>query len=142
MAENALDIPAAATSYTVSGVVTEAIDNVGTAGTYALENVSIFVNGERVARTAADGSFTIEVPLGVTDVKFVADKGIDRTVSFDGATSVEGAQVGVIALDFNNDGKINATDAALASKNEKSKLTGVNFKSIIRNGVQYNATID
>ena len=142
MAENALDIPAAATSYTVSGVVTEAIDNVGTAGTYALENVSIFVNGERVARTAADGSFTIEVPLGVTDVKFVADKGIDRTVSFDGATSVEGAQVGVIALDFNNDGKINATDAALASKNEPSKLTGVNFKSIIRNGVQYNATID
>ena len=142
MAENALDIPAAATSYTVSGVVTEAIDNVGTAGTYALENVSIFVNGERVARTDVNGSFTIEVPLGVTDVKFVADKGIDRTVSFDGATSVEGAQVGVIALDFNNDGKINATDAALASKNEASKLTGVNFKSIIRNGVQYNATID
>lgn len=142
MAENALDIPAAATSYTVSGVVTEAIDNVGTAGTYALENVSIFVNGERVARTAADGSFAIEVPLGVTDVKFVADKGIDRTVSFDGATSVEGAQIGVIALDFNNDGKINATDAALASKNEASKLTGVNFKSIIRNGVQYNATLN
>lgn len=142
MAENALDIPAAATSYTVSGVVTEAIDNVGTAGTYALENVSIFVNGERVARTDVNGNFTIEVPLGVTDVKFVADKGIDRTVSFDGATSVEGAQVGVIALDFNNDGKINATDAALASKNEASKLTGVNFKSIIRNGVQYNATID
>lgn len=142
MAENALDIPAAATSYTVSGVVTEAIDNVGTAGTYALENVSIFVNGERVARTDVNGSFTIEVPLGVTDVKFVADKGIDRTVSFDGATSVEGAQVGVIALDFNNDGKINATDAALASKNEASKLTGVNFKSIIRNGVQYNATIE
>ena len=142
MAENALDIPAAATSYTVSGVVTEAIDNVGTAGTYALENVSIFVNGERVARTDVNGSFTIEVPLGVTDVKFVADKGIDRTVSFDGATSVEGAKVGVIALDFNNDGKINATDAALASKNEASKLTGVNFNSIIRNGVQYNATID
>lgn len=142
MAENALDIPAAATSYTVSGVVTEAIDNVGTAGTYALENVSIYVDGERVARTDANGSFTIEVPLGVTDVKFVADKGIDRTVSFDGATSVENAQIGVIALDFNNDGKINATDAALASKNEPSKLTGVNFKSIIRNGVQYNATIN
>lgn len=142
MAENALDIPAAATSYTVSGVVTEAIDNVGTAGTYALANVVIYADGEKLGRTAADGSFTVEIPLGVTDVTFEVAGGIDRTVSFDGETSVEGAQVGVIALDFNNDGKINATDAALGSKLEAAKLTGVNFKSIMRNGVKYNATLN
>lgn len=141
MAENELDIPAAATTYVVSGVVTEAIDNVGTAGTYALADVAITAEGKKLGKTDSNGAFSVEVPLGVTDVTFTVN-GQSRTVSFDGATEVAGAQVGIVDLDFNGDGKINATDAALGSKLNKDKLANVNFKSILKYGVQYNATLD
>ena len=140
IAENELDVPAAATTYVVSGTVTEALDNVGTAGTYALANVTISADGEEIGTTDASGNFSVEVPLGVTDVTFSIN-GASRTVAFDGATEVAGAKVGLIDLDFNNDGKINATDLALGAKLNKTKITGVNFKSIMRYGIQYNATL-
>lgn len=140
-AENALAEPLAATTYTLAGTVTEAVDGNGTAGTYGLANIAIYANGERIGTTQADGTFSVEVDLGVTEVTFKVANGFDRTITTDGQTSDDAMSVGVVAIDFNNDGKVNAIDVALGSKAKKigadKLITGAQFKSIMKTGVKY-----
>lgn len=140
-AENALREPEAATDYILAGKVTEAIDGKGTAGTSGIANVKIFADGKRIGTTNANGEFTVSVPLAVTEVKFEVPNGFDRTITTDGATTDTAMNVGVVAIDFNNDGKINTIDVALGSKlgviGKDKQITGSQFVSIMRTGVNY-----
>ncbi|MFR2018583.1 MAG: dockerin type I domain-containing protein, partial [Eubacterium sp.] len=51
----------------------------------------------------------------------------------------ENVQIGIIAIDYNGDGKVNSTDVALASKTKEigQKITVDQFKSILKSGVNY-----
>lgn len=141
IAENALEEPEVSTTYTVTGVVTEAVDGTGTAGTYGLSGVTI-EGGEKTVRTNAKGEFTVEIPMGTTTTLTVkAPNGFDRKVTFSAAAT--GVQIGVVAIDYNGDGKVNSTDVALASKKGEvgTKITADQFKSILKSGVNYSADI-
>lgn len=139
IAENALEEPKAVTTYTVTGVITEAVDGTGKAGTYPL--AAEFYNGsERIGKANSNGNFSIELPIGeTTTVTVKATNGIARKVTFTEAK--ENVQIGIIAIDYNGDGKVNSTDVALASKageiGEGKKITADQFKSILKSGVNY-----
>ena len=143
MAENALAVPDPNAGFTISGTVTEAIDATGKAGTFALVGASIVADGEVVANTKDDGSFIAEVPAGTTSITVEATNGINRTVPVSGAT--EGLNIGVIAIDYNGDGKVNSTDVALASKageiGEGKKITADQFKNILKTKIAYSNTL-
>lgn len=135
IAENALK---EATTYTVTGVITEAVDGTGTAGTYALKAAMLYNGSEELGETDSNGNFSIELPIGeTTTVTVKAANGIARNVTFTEAK--ENVQIGIIAIDYNGDGKVNSTDVALASKTKEigTKITVDQFKSILRSGVNY-----
>lgn len=138
IAENALAEPEEVTTFTVSGTVTEATDGTGTVGTYALQGVKFYNGSTLLGKTKADGTFSIELPIGeTTTVTIKADNGITRTVTFSEAkTDVE---IGIVAVDYNGDGKVNSTDVALASKAGEvgTKITADQFKAIMKSGVNY-----
>lgn len=140
IAENALAEPEEVTSLVVSGTVTEAVDGTGTAGTYALQGVKFYNGSTLLGKSKADGSFSIELPLGeTTTVTIKANNGITRTVTFSEAK--ENVQIGIVELDYNGDGKVNSTDVALASKTTDigTKITADQFKAILKSGVNYAA---
>lgn len=137
IAENALEEPKAVTTYTVTGVITEAVDGTGTAGTYGLR-ATLYNGSQELGRSDSNGKFTIELPIGETaTVTVKATNGIARKVTFTEAK--ENVQIGIIAIDYNGDGKVNSTDVALASKTDEigKKITVDQFKSILKSGVNY-----
>ena len=137
IAENALEEPKAVTTYTVTGVITEAVDGTGTAGTYGLR-ATLYNGSEELGRSDSNGKFTIELPIGeTTTVTVKTTNGIARKVTFTEAK--ENVQIGIIAIDYNGDGKVNSTDVALASKTDEigKKITVDQFKSILKSGVNY-----
>ena len=137
IAENALEEPKAVTTYTVTGVITEAVDGTGTAGTYGLR-ATLYNGSQELGRADSNGKFTIELPIGeTTTVTVKATNGIARKVTFTEAK--ENVQIGIIAIDYNGDGKVNSTDVALASKTDEigKKITVDQFKSILKSGVNY-----
>lgn len=138
IAENALEEPKAVTTYTVTGVITEAVDGTGTAGTYALRNAKLYNGSDELGKTDANGKFSIELPIGeTTTVTVKAANGIDRKVTFTEAK--ENVQIGIVAIDYNGDGKVNSTDVVLASKAKEvgTKITAAQFKAIMKSGVKY-----
>ena len=140
LAENALALPDDAIWYTVSGTVYEAVDGTGTVGATALEGVDVYVNGSKAATTAADGTFTAKVAVGKeAKVEFKGDGVVTRTLTFTEAT--EGANVGVVAVDYNGNGKIDAVDAAFTAKKGLKGLTSEQFKNLLKTGVNYNAAL-
>ncbi|WP_177918609.1 hypothetical protein [uncultured Eubacterium sp.] len=140
IAENALTLADNELWYTVSGTVYEAIDGTGTVGTTALSNVDVYVNGKKAATTANDGKFTAKVAVGKeAKVEFKGDGVVTRTLTY--SDTVEGLNVGVVAVDYNGNGKIDAVDAALTAKKGVKGLTNEQFKSLLKTGVNYNATL-
>lgn len=140
LAENALALPDDAVWYTVSGTVYEAVDGAGTVGSTALSDVDVYVNGSKVATTDADGTFTAKVAVGKeAKVEFKGDGVVTRTLTFTETT--EGANVGVVAVDYNGNGKIDAVDAAFTAKKGLKGLTADQFKQLLKTGVNYNATL-
>lgn len=140
LAENALALPEDAIWYTVSGTVYEAVDGTGTTGSTALAGVGVYVNGSKVATTAADGRFTARVAVGTTaKVEFKGTNVVTRTLTFTEAT--EGANVGVVAVDYNGNGKIDAVDAAFTAKKGLNGLSADQFKQILKTGVNYKASL-
>ena len=142
IAENNLAAPEVATDYTVTGTITEAINGEGSAGTFALAGAKIY-NGKTLLATAnADGQFTISLPIGVaTTVTVKAANAVPRDVTF--SAEATGVNIGIVAVDYNGDGKVNSTDIALASKTTDigTKITPDQFKSIARTGVAYSADL-
>lgn len=148
IAENALVASSSASQITFEGTITEAVDGTGKAGTVGLDGVEIYANGTKVGTTKADGTFSVALPKSFTDNGAIADvtveiKGanvITRTFTVNDDTS--NANVGVVAIDFNGDNKIDATDAALLAKNGSKLVSNAEFTSILKSGVNYSNTID
>lgn len=148
IAENNLKKSTAASEIAFAGKVTQAVDGVGTAGTVGIGGATIYANGVRVGTTKADGTFSIALPKTFNEDNSVADvtveiKGnaiITRTfvVNADNAN----ANIGVVAIDFNGDNKIDATDAALLAKNGTKLVSESEFETILKNGVNYSSSIN
>ena len=142
IAENELALPKQATEATVTGTVYAAVDGTGTAGSYALGNAKIYNGSKLLATAKADGTFSAEIPVGETVTLTVkAANAVERTVTFTQAAS--GVKIGLVAIDYNGDGKVNSTDVALASKTSDigTKVTADQFKAIMRSGVHYSSTL-
>lgn len=98
------------TGITVSGTIMIATDPTGTTYTKGLSGISIVANGEVVATSASDGTFTATVPAGTTELKITGDTAIDRTVTLAGDADVTGAVIPLVMCDYNKDKVVNATD--------------------------------
>lgn len=110
-AENNLTEVVAASTITVSGKITIAADTTGDTGSFGLVGINVSTaDGTVVATSAADGSFTAEVPVGTTELIISGDTTIDRTVTLAGDANVEGAVIPVVMCDYNKDRAVNATD--------------------------------
>lgn len=102
---------------TVSGKLTIAEDVTGSAGSFALGGVNITTkDGKVVATSAADGTFTAEVPAGTTELVITGESTIDRTVTLSGTASVSDVVIPVVMCDYNKDGAVNSTDVGLFSQ--------------------------
>ena len=87
-----------------------AIDEIGSKYTSGIGTINILANGEVVGTTNSDGTFTVTVPAGTTELVFAGETTVDRTVTLSGDADVTGAIVPVVICDYNHDGKINAFD--------------------------------
>ena len=142
IAENNLAAPEVVTEYTVSGTITEAINGTGSAGTFGLAGAKIYDGKTLLATANADGQFTISLPIGeAKTVTVKAANAVPRNVTF--SAEATGVNIGIVAVDYNGDGKVNSTDIALASKTTDigTKITPDQFKSIVRTGVEYSANL-
>lgn len=95
---------------TVSGKVVIATNLDGTAAGPGIIGIDVMVNGEVVATSAADGSFTATVTAGTTELTFAGPTTIDRTVSIGGNADVNNATVPIVVCDYSGDGSIDTTD--------------------------------
>ena len=116
---------------TVSGKVVIANALSGENGTKGIGGISVYddVNFEAISTTAADGTFTVHVPRGTTELTlsnfgFVngqhssVNKGntVDRTINLGGKQSVESeTPVPVIVCDYNGDGSVTGADYQIFS---------------------------
>lgn len=107
---NAVFESEAASDITVSGTVMVATNLTGTAYTGGLGGINILANGEVVGTSASDGTFTVTVPVGITELVFQGESTIDRTVTLSGTVDVADAVVPVVMCDYNRDGYINSID--------------------------------
>lgn len=110
IAENNLEEAKAADSITVSGTVMIATNTTGSNYSVGIRGINILVDGAVVATSTDDGTFSVELPVGTTELTFAGNSTIDRTVTIAGDADVTGAIVPVAVCDYNHDGKINAAD--------------------------------
>lgn len=144
------------TEFDVNGVVTVATDLVGTATDIPAAGITVTaIKDNKVVKTTAtkdDGSYSFaDLAAGEYTLKFSGSTTIDRSVKV--SVSVDDADydqisvetIGICVVDYNKDGKINATDAALFSK-AKTDLNNSGafdendttiFKSFLRQTVNY-----
>lgn len=106
----------ASSGVTVSGTVMVATDLTGTAYTGGVVGINILANGEVIGTSAADGTFTVTVPAGVTELTFQGESTVDRTVTISGTADVSGAIVPIVICDYNKDLKFNSNDSFTFSK--------------------------
>lgn len=100
----------APTGITVSGTVTIAGDEFGADSGFAIVGINVIANGEVVATSASDGTFTATVPAGTTELVFQGPTTVDRTVTLSGTADIAGAVVPVVISDYNRDGYVNGLD--------------------------------
>ena len=102
---------AAADTITVSGKVLIATNTTGTNSADGIVGIDVVANGEVVATTASDGSFTATVPVGTTSLTVHRENvTIDRTVTLTGTKDISNAEIPVCICDYTGDGKVNAAD--------------------------------
>lgn len=114
-AENALTAksadPGPSDTITVSGKVTIATNLDGTAGDKGIVGINVATADKSiVATTASDGTFTIEVPAGTTELVVYGDTTVDRTVTLSGTASVSDVVIPINICDYVKNGSIDAYD--------------------------------
>ncbi len=136
IAENNLEVDA---TVTVSGTIYKAADANGTTKIDGdpLAGAEIIVDGEVVATTAEDGTFTAIIANDTTEVTISGENVIARTVSVDATAPISGAEACVVAFDFDNNGKINTIDATLASSVVTDNKEANAFKKMFNKKVVY-----
>ena len=99
---------------TVTGIVTIAENREGSSGTYGVGGIKIFAGEEEVAQSAADGSFTAEVPIGTTELTLTGDTTVDRVVTLSGESSISEVNIPIIVCNYEkSDNLINYKDSGL-----------------------------
>ena len=102
---------AAADTITVSGKVLIATNVDGTESSTGVAGIDVIANGEVVATSAADGSFTATVPVGTTSLTVHRQNvTIDRTVTLTGTKDISNAEIPVCICDYNGDRVIDGLD--------------------------------
>ncbi|MBR1761999.1 MAG: hypothetical protein IJ731_01360 [Eubacterium sp.] len=97
---------------TVTGTVTVSQDREGSSGLVGIGGIKVCLDGEEIAETASDGSFTAAVPKGTTELTVTGNTIIDRTVTLSGESDVENVNIPVVMCDYAQDGVVNYRDAA------------------------------
>ena len=102
---------AAADTITVSGTILIAANTTGTKSTKGIGGIDVVANGEVVATSASDGSFTATVPVGTTSLT-VQKKNvtINRTVTLSGTKDISNAEISVCICNYNGDTTVDALD--------------------------------
>ena len=99
---------------TVAGNVTISENRKGSSGQYGIGGIKIYLGDEEVAESAADGSFTAEVPLGTTELKLVGETTVDRVVTLSGEGSVSDVNIPIVICNYEkSDNLINYKDSGL-----------------------------
>ena len=102
---------AAADTITVSGKVLIAANTTGTKSTKGIVGIDVVANGEVVATSAADGSFTATVPVGTTELTIQRKNvTINRTVTLSGTKDISNVEIPVCICNYNGDTTVNALD--------------------------------
>ena len=102
---------AAADTITVSGKVLIATNVDGTESSTGIAGIDVIANGEVVATSASDGSFTATVPIGTTSLTVHRENvTIDRTVTLSGTADISDVEIPVCICDYNGDGVIDGLD--------------------------------
>lgn len=113
IAENNLEVDS---TVTISGTVLKAANATGSEALEApVAGAQIIIDGEIVATTDEDGNFDAIISNDTTEITISGENVIDRTVSVDATAPIAGAEVCVVAYDYDGNGKINTIDATLAS---------------------------
>ena len=115
IAENELEEVTAADAITVSGTVMIATNLDGSRYSVGIRGIKILAGGVEVGTSAADGTFSVEVPVGTTELTFAGDTTVDRTVTLAGDANVADAIVPICVCDYNHDGYINGLDSSTYS---------------------------
>lgn len=96
---------------TVSGKVLIATNVDGTESSTGIAGIDVIANGEVVATSASDGSFTATVPVGTTSLTVHRQNvTIDRTVTLTGTKDISNAEIPVCICDYNGDRVIDGLD--------------------------------
>ena len=99
---------------TVTGIVTISEDREGSSGTYGIGGIKVYLDGEEVAESAADGSFIAVVPKGTTELTLSGEATVDRTVTLSGESDVENVNIPIIVCNYEkSDNVINYKDLGL-----------------------------
>ena len=83
------------------------------------------INGNILATTADDGTFTAEVDKGTTSIKITGQSTIDRTVYLTGNSDISNVEIPIVICDYNRTGSVDATDLGLFKK--KLGIYDVNY---------------
>ena len=127
---------------TVSGKVVIANSLDGEAGEDGIIGIYVYADtaDAPVATTAADGTFTAEVPVGTTSLVIsnhtfangAHDPNstgctVDRTVTLSGTADASGAVIPVIVCDYNGDGSVTTADLQTFNRAKGAKTTDSNY---------------
>ncbi len=137
------------TAFDITGKITLADDTKGTASNIPAVNITVSVNNTEIkAITDKDGKYTLKgLAEGEYTITISGDSTIDRQatliVNLDDADidQITVDDIGIIAFDYNKDGKINTVDATLHTKNELYRDNTKQFKAIFNKKIVYNTVI-
>jgi hypothetical protein len=115
---------------TVTGIVTISEDREGTSGTYGVGGIRVIADGEPVAESEADGSFSAIVPKGTTELTITGPTTVDRTVTLSGESDISDVNIPIIVCNYeSSDNVINITDAGLFLDYMNSDYTYANLEA-------------
>ncbi len=96
---------------TVSGTINIATSLDGTQSSAGVSGIDILADGKVVGTSGSNGTFTVNVPVGTTELTIHRDKvTVDRTVTLSGNSDISGVKIPVAICDYNGDKLINSTD--------------------------------
>lgn len=131
-AENSLEETTAPSGFAVTGKVLALANTSGklAGDKFTVIGCDVIINGETVATTGQDGTFTIpSLAAGKYTATLSYQYGFDRNITIevkDGNVNL--GSVGMVACNFNKDAKIDGTDADVYKKSsgKRSTATGYN----------------
>ena len=131
-AENSLEETTAPSGFAVTGKVLALANTSGklAGDKFTVIGCDVIINGETVATTGQDGTFTIpSLAAGKYTATLSYQYGFDRNITIevkDGNVNL--GSVGMVACNFNKDAKIDGTDANVYKKSsgKRSTATGYN----------------